>query len=189
MPIMSAMPRLPARQQGATLIIVVTMLVLITLIVLAGARSVTQQNSMASNARERDLAFQAAEAALRDAEARIPVFHANFAGAGLIVSNTTADITERATAAYWTNTYGWYNAAGVVNSAVSIQSATAVAGVDEQPRYVVERLPNGPAAGNCPGQTYYRYRVTTIAGGASTGTRKSAESRVILQAEFRYCAA
>jgi type IV pilus assembly protein PilX len=193
----------PHKQTGNTLIIGIIMLVLITLLVVAGGRSITQQTIMASNTRERDLAFQAAESALRDAETRLPVFHASFAGTGLITTTSTADIAYRSSAAYWTNPtsatppgYGWYTSTGAVDTSKSLQTATIVSGVDEQPRYVVEKLPEGPyratvlQLGECAVFEHHnRYRVTTIAVGASSGTRKSADTRVILQAEFRYCSA
>jgi type IV pilus assembly protein PilX len=191
-------PAFPHKQNGSTLIIGVIMLILITLLVITAGRGITQQNIMASNTRERDVAFQAAESALRDAETRLPVFHASFAGTGLITTTTTADIATRSTAAYWTTPttatppgYGWYTPTGAVDTSKSLQTSTIVSGVDEQPRYVIERLPNGPAPGGigeCGPQTHYRYRATTIAVGASSGARKSADTRVILQAEFRYCA-
>jgi type IV pilus assembly protein PilX len=191
-------PAFPHKQTGNTLIIGLIMLVLITLLVVAGGRSITQQTIMASNTRERDLAFQAAESALRDAETRLPVFHASFAGTGLITTTSTADIATRSSAAYWTNPtsatppgYGWYTSTGAVDTSKSLQTATIVSGVDEQPRYVVEKLPNGLSGSGTPcyPNTWYRYRATTIAVGASSGSRKSADTRVILQAEFRYCSA
>jgi hypothetical protein len=80
-----------------------------------------------------------------------------------------------------------------VNNARSLQTATVVNGVDQQPRFVVERLPDGPIDTLHPGpgvkyfecavdQVHYRYRVTTIAAGASAGAKKSADTRVVLQA-------
>jgi type IV pilus assembly protein PilX len=198
-------PSSPRRQGGNTLVIGVILLLLLTLLVISAGRGISLQTTMAGNTRDREVAFQAAESALRDAETRIPTFHGAFAGAGLITSNTAAEIATRATAAYWTNpaapsatSYGWYNADGSVNTGRSLQSATNVNGVDQQPRYVVERLPNGPIDPLHPGpgtkylecavdQVHHRYRVTTIAVGASAGARKSADTRVVLQAEIRYC--
>lgn len=203
---MRAQPPTLRRQAGNTLVIGVILLLLITLLVIAAGRGITLQTTMAGNTRDREVAFQAAESALRDAESRIPVFHAAFAGAGLITSATAAEIATRSTAAYWTNpdpvqsatSYGWYNANGSVNNARSLQTATVVNGVDQQPRFVVERLPDGPIDTLHPGpgvkyfecavdQVHYRYRVTTIAAGASAGAKKSADTRVVLQAEIRYC--
>lgn len=195
----------PRHQAGNTLVIGVILLLLITLLVIAAGRGITLQTTMAGNTRDRDVAFQAAESALRDAESTLPVLH-NQAGAGLITSATATEIATRSTAAYWTNpdpvqsatSYGWYNADGSVNNARSRQTGTVVAGVDQQPRYVVERLPDGPIDTLHPGpgikyvecavdQVHYRYRVTTIATGASAGAKKSADTRVVLQAEIRYC--
>jgi type IV pilus assembly protein PilX len=193
---MFATANLPRAQAGNTLIIGVILLLLISLLVIAAGRGITLQTTMSGNSRERDVAFQAAEAALRDAESRIGVFHASFAGTGLITTSTVADFTRRSTADYWTKSttaggYGWYDNSGAVDTSKSLQTATTVAGVDQQPRYVVERLlPGGPTGSGTPcyPNTWYRYRVTTIAVGASTEARKSADTRVILQAEFRHCA-
>ena len=58
--------RLPRRQQrGIVLIVALVMLVLITLVSLATIRSTTMDERMAGNARDRDRAFQAAEAAVQ----------------------------------------------------------------------------------------------------------------------------
>ena len=81
---------------------------LVTLIVLAASRSGRLQAIMSSNTRDRDLAFQAAEAALLDAETRLPGFHANnfqpgVALAGLIDRSTASTELKVAasTADYW----------------------------------------------------------------------------------------
>jgi type IV pilus assembly protein PilX len=52
-------------QQGVTLIITLVMLVVITLITISSMRSTTMNERMAGNARDRQRAFQAAEAAVR----------------------------------------------------------------------------------------------------------------------------
>ena len=63
-------------QRGFALLTGLIMLVLISLISLAAARGIRQETVMANNTRERDLAFQAAEAALADAESKLlPVYH------------------------------------------------------------------------------------------------------------------
>lgn len=54
-----------AHQRGATLIVLLVMLVVITLLALSTVRSTTMDERMAGNARDRDKAFQAAEAAVQ----------------------------------------------------------------------------------------------------------------------------
>lgn len=56
-------------QRGVVLIVALVMLVIITLLGLSSMRTVLLEERMASNTFDRSLAFQAAEAALRDGEA------------------------------------------------------------------------------------------------------------------------
>lgn len=63
-----AAPRHRSRQRGSTLIVALVFLLAMTLIGVTAMQSTSQQESMAGNARERNLAFQAAEASLRSGE-------------------------------------------------------------------------------------------------------------------------
>ncbi|MGH8378438.1 MAG: PilX N-terminal domain-containing pilus assembly protein, partial [Gammaproteobacteria bacterium] len=54
-------------QQGFVLIVALILLLVLTLLGLAAASSTSLEQRMASNARNRDLAFQSAEAGLRAA--------------------------------------------------------------------------------------------------------------------------
>lgn len=56
------------RQRGSTLLVGLVMLLLMTFIGLAAIRGSGMQELMAGNMRDRQLAFQAAESALREAE-------------------------------------------------------------------------------------------------------------------------
>jgi type IV pilus assembly protein PilX len=57
------------QQQGVVLIITLLILLLLTVIGVNAMQTNTQEEKMAGNMRDRNLAFEAAEAALRDAEA------------------------------------------------------------------------------------------------------------------------
>lgn len=59
---------LPRRQEGATLIVALVMLLLISLLAIGGMQSSALQERMASNAHDGAISFQAAEAALRQGE-------------------------------------------------------------------------------------------------------------------------
>jgi len=59
---------LQRRQEGAILVIALLFLVLLTIIGVSSISGVTLEEKMASNLREQNIAFQAAESALRDAE-------------------------------------------------------------------------------------------------------------------------
>lgn len=59
----------PRRQRGVALIVSLVLLVVITLLGVASLRGVVLEERMASNQYDRSIAFQAAEAALREGEA------------------------------------------------------------------------------------------------------------------------
>lgn len=61
-------PASPHRKRGFALITALVMLLVITILALAGARMAIDTKRMSRNQRDTDIAFQAAEAALRDAE-------------------------------------------------------------------------------------------------------------------------
>ena len=65
---MKTLPTPQRRQQGAILIIALLFLVLLTIIGVSSISGVALEEKMASNLREQNVAFQAAESALRDAE-------------------------------------------------------------------------------------------------------------------------
>ena len=60
--------RYPARQQGAVLFVSLLLMLVMTLLTVAAMQTTTLEESMAANLKDRNLAFQAAESALRDAE-------------------------------------------------------------------------------------------------------------------------
>ena len=212
-------PLLRRSQLGMVLITGLLLLVMVTLIVLAASRGGRLQAVMASNTRDRDLAFQAAEAALLDGEDRVVAFHDIFqAPANSKLTNPAPGLLNRdalnneaektrlivlgSMADYWikptgTDGYGWFDGNGAIDSSKSIASNKTVRGVDAQPRFVVEYLGTASgsvASGNssssspCGSQPHYRYRITTLAVGASAGSRKQVDTHVILQSEYRHCA-
>jgi type IV pilus assembly protein PilX len=61
-------PRPPSRQRGISLIVSLILLLLVTLVALASVRTVVLQSRMSATSHDRNLAFQAAESALRAAE-------------------------------------------------------------------------------------------------------------------------
>lgn len=61
------------RQDGATLLVALVMLIVMTLLGLASIRGTSMQERMGANMYDRSLAFQAVESALREAEASITV--------------------------------------------------------------------------------------------------------------------
>lgn len=202
--------RSPRNQQGMVLVTGLLLLLVVTLVVLAASRSGRLQAVMSSNTRDRDLAFQAAEAALVDGEERLAFeYHARFTdsansnvenvAAGLLNRNAlsasakTAIIVKASKTDYWISPtsaggYGWFDANGAIDGSKSIAINQLIEGVDQPPRFVIEYLGTAAPSVDCTApRTHYRYRITALAVGASAASRKQADTRVLLQSEYRLC--
>ena len=136
-------------QRGAVLVTGLIFMVVLTLLVVSGMRGTILEEKMAGNARDADLAFQSAEAALRAGEqvlnGTLPVFAAT--GANLTVGSRDS--------VYWLSNHNW--------SSDSTAYASVLDGTAAAPRYVIEELPAVPEVGGSvkfgPLETTY-YKVT-----------------------------
>lgn len=147
-----------SKQSGAVLITGLIFMVVLTIIVISALRSATLEERMAANARNRQLALQAAEAVLRDAEATLfaaapfsPFTPASFtAGCTSGLCNLpAAGATPRWRTIDWSST--------AVTRSFNNAGASDLAGVASQPRYIVE-IANVPVSGGgggiCPKVLY-----------------------------------
>lgn len=173
---------LPGRQKGVALIVALVFLAVLALLGVTIARNSTMEERMAGNTRDRDLAFQAAEAALKDAEVDLfpgadPVTNPGLVGnafdgstPGLITYVANANDTT-----YW-KAYNWNGA--------SQEATAALANVIVKPRYVIEKKPNTITPATPPlvpaPVTVQHYRVTARGVGATP------DAVVILQAEYEF---
>jgi len=157
----------PSRQRGVTLIVALIFLAILMLLGVTVAQTTSMEERMAGNTRDRNLALQSAEAALKAADTALKALPKDGAGNITTVFNgstagyVTYNAANASDAAYW-NTYNW---AGASHSA-----GTALSQVVSQPLYVIEKLPDVA--------TTQRFRVTARGVGASTSTV------VILQAGY-----
>lgn len=120
---------LPIKQRGAVLIVGLIMLLLMTIVGLSSIRGSSMQELMAGSLRDRQISFQAAEAALRAAEADVLSAQPDVSGAvfGYMNENSAGG-----TANFW-HTYDWEDANSVaMGTDIPMSAAEA--------RYVVERL-------------------------------------------------
>jgi len=166
-------------QQGAALVVVLILLLMMTLLGLASLRGTMMEERMSANMFDRSISFQAAEAALREAETRLlqPGVRAAFpvaAGAcndGLCATPVPAEnVPERAEDP---NFNGWYSVAEQVN---------VLAGT---PQYFVEYMGEAPAWPMCdreiPRQASCmrpRYRIT------ARSNAGEGRAHVIVQSSF-----
>jgi type IV pilus assembly protein PilX len=122
------------REQGVALFIALVVLLIITILGISGLQTTTLEERMAAGARDRDLAFQAAEAALTQGEAFVETlgpadmnqFTANTNG--LYVPPTDPDDPPR-----WEEV-DWENDTGIPTVGVSID------GLASQPKYIIEHM-------------------------------------------------
>ena len=169
------------RQDGVALFIALVVLLVITVLGISGLQTTTLEERMAASARDRDIAFQAAEAALFQAEqfvTGLPVtglaqFDLNTAG--LYRPQTDPALDD------WWETVDWENDGTLPTVGVAIN------GVAAQPRYIVEyqtRVLAGDDAlnisnvGASVGTPTDIFRITAF------GTGGSDRANVMLQATY-----
>ncbi|MFD0666343.1 pilus assembly PilX family protein [Ramlibacter sp. MAHUQ-53] len=159
----------PRRRQSRGLALVVGLVILVVVMVLglAALRLGAMEERMAGYAQDRSLAFQAAEAALREAEALVdaiqPMPTAGAASACTDVSQPPASVRACTIPApqdtpRWTDTAftGWRDATTVGSGTLAVT-----------PQYFAEYLGNEFPCGDSPDapRNCRRYRITARAGG------------------------
>lgn len=170
-------------QRGSALIVSLVFLLVMTLIGVAAMQGTTQQESMASNARQRNLAFQSAEAALRAGEvilqnATLPIF--NNTGANLGLRQPVIPTTD--VSAFWLDVYCWVARTGCASAESQAYPGT-LAEISAPPRYVIEELPRVTLPGGSvklgplPDVGFYRVTARSLGG--------VADAVVILQSTYR----
>lgn len=166
--------RVEARERGASLVVALIFLIILTILGLTAMRVATMEERMSGNSRDRSLAFQAAEAALRDAEADI-VSSGRISGMtgadaactnGLCCNLSGLTCVEPAVPVYSNKSlkaapsvaYGTYT------------GATAISGLPLPPRYLIEPF-------MLDGKDYFRITVR--------GYGVNADTQVTLQEVYR----
>ncbi len=165
------------KQTGAALIVSLIILVLMTLLGLSSIRTSSLEEKMTTNLRDQELAFQAAEIALRDAEKRIsalvaePIATQDGSNENTWATNAMDSTPSNATPWWMERDEAWWNANGV--------ASVNVANVATPPRYVIEKLvfdkDSEIVGSNSPIEGLIYYRIT------ARGTGGSDQARVLLQ--------
>jgi type IV pilus assembly protein PilX len=175
----------PNHQTGISLVIVMIFLVILSVLGVSAMQSSTLGSRVARNEADRTLAFQAAEAALRDGELDIKNLKANNTacvaasagcraenisrGNGFDTSCTLGLCDSRAfTTPVWEDTAKW------ATTGTSVEYGTYTAAADlpvvgQQPRYILEYFPLGDSV---------VYRITAVGFGANTTTQVMLQATV-----------
>ena len=172
-------------QRGISLVIVMIFLVILSVLGVTAMQSSTLGSRIARNEADRTLAFQAAEAALRDGELDIKNLKADnsacvAASAGCrVLSISRGDgfdtvcnlglCDSRAfTTPVWEDATKW-TTTGASVAYGTYTTATALPVVGQQPRYILEYFPLGDSV---------IYRITAVGFGANTTTQVMLQSAV-----------
>jgi type IV pilus assembly protein PilX len=170
-------------QRGFVLIVALVLLLILTILGLAAAQSTSLQERMAGNARNRDMAFQAAEAGLRAAEnclstglAICTSFSNNTAGTYLFDPVNPPPPSDLNTPLWAVNGF-WNNPANVLS--YNTITGSNLPQVAVQPEIIIEQMPAIIAPGSNIGQQQFAgskpmlqlYRITAFGtGGDSSAT-------------------
>ncbi len=158
------------QQKGVTLVIALILLLVVSLLGLSAMKATTMEEKMVGNTQDLNMAFEAAETALRIAADDIP----NAESTGFSDDCTSGYCTAASGAddqARWEDT-----TLDVWNTAGKTQVTSGVGGVASQPQYIIEKLDYSSVGGSASLVTGYSsngasggsyYRVTTRATGAS----------------------
>ncbi|MBZ0070058.1 MAG: hypothetical protein K8F26_14735 [Thiobacillus sp.] len=175
--------RCETRQQGVALITGLIFMVVLTLMAVTAARMAGLEERMSGNMRDRSLAVQAAELALRDAEQDIRS-SGRVSGITNFVSACTNGlcyngIQGNANGTDWNITPAWSTvdmtaapdsvAFGDNTGAADpgTPGADLIAQLSASPRYIIEGIKKTPPGS---GQPVYYYRITVRAQGANPNT-------------------
>lgn len=173
------------KEKGVVLLTGMIFLVVLTIIVVAVMRNSTLEERMASNTRNRQLALQATEAVLRDAETALfatglatpfdPFVPASFTSACTngLCSIPVATATPRWADGTLSNTSKTRTFAAPI---APVTTAFTLAGISSQPRYLVELLDysNGGQAGRICPIVVYRISARGVAQDGSVVSLQSA---------------
>ncbi len=183
------MNRIARKQRGAVLIVALVMLLVLTLLGVSGMENTLLQEKMTGGIQDREIAFQSAEAALRDGESQIKTgslesksFPATCAN-GLCEDAANGDDV-------W-ETVNWSGSAVFTYGASTPASSLAI--VSEQPKYIIERFASLPPTFGDAFTVTDRYvssepvvyRVTAKGFGRNTDSGGNAVAEAMVQSVYR----
>lgn len=173
------------RQRGVTLITSLLMLVMVTVLALSVMNTSVFEERMAGNARDRALAFEAAEYALREAQeflagAVLPEFNEQGGSTGAYFKglDTSPTVNNKVLMEeeYWRDAHRWNT------KSIAAAETNAVLSGQVQPRYVIEEYQTVSCAAGSekwpPPPPRNIYKIT------ARGQGRTTEAVVILQAFY-----
>lgn len=164
------------KQQGFSLIMALGFMVFLTLIVISMVNVTSSDEKIARNSRDKDLAFAAAEAALRDAEMYVSgSYQFPYAPVNVIAFTNSCNnaLCDLRLTPYNLETQDFFATSGLGSKSNVLGTVTGSPPIksvpnQNQPRYLIEvvNVTNDPSNPNA-----YEYRITAQAEGRSPDTR------------------
>jgi type IV pilus assembly protein PilX len=175
---------LQSRERGISLIIVLLFLVIMTGLGATAIRTAMIEEKMSGNERDRQIAFEAAEAALRDGESEIVALLTS--ASGFTLACGTGLCVPSATATPQWSSVNWNGAVPHAYGSQSGAGTYPVTDVSRAPRYIIELLPDMPPLPGCSAVVSSRasctggtpFRITAV------GWGRRASTQVMLQSLF-----
>lgn len=173
-----------SRQGGSALIVSLLILLVLTVIGVTSMSTTSLQSKMATNTREYNIGFQAAESALRDGEAEVrdlsPVGFDAACTNGLCLAASDGTPVWSSTKPYWAKARAYGSQTGASQLLYLTDPAL-------KPKYLIEKLPLAPAPGDNTSQMgcyncslpIQNYRIT------ASGTGANGTASVVLQSVYR----
>ena len=178
---------LPRRQRGISLVVVLLFLVIMMGLGTTAIRTATIEEKLSGNERDQQIAFEAAEAALRDGERYVRSALSASSGFSFGCTNGLC-IPSNTGTAQW-NTIDWGGAIPRAYGSVTGIGSYPDTTVSRAPRFIIELLPNmPPGAGSSLGlssrQTFGQgtpFRVTAVGWGRRQSTLVMLQSVYVKQ--------
>lgn len=176
-------------QRGVALFVSLVFLVILTLLGVAAFQSATLQEKMSGNLRDQSIAFQSAEAALRDGESVVAATlniatPAGYSCTGGLCRPTFCDSGGTCTPA--AGTPQWQNVSWAPASTTTVMISSGISGVAQQPRYLIEKMNSFvPDSGSRKVPTTSNlvtpFRVTAVGWGSNVLSRSTLQSVYLKQ--------
>jgi type IV pilus assembly protein PilX len=178
---------LPQRQRGISLVVVLLFLVIMMGLGTTAIRTATIEEKLSGNERDQQIAFEAAEAALRDGERYVRASLSSSSGFSFACSNGLCVPSSTATAAW--NAVDWSGTIPRAYGSVTGLGTYPDTTVSRAPRFIVELLPNmAPSSGNSLGLgsrdqfgVGTPYRITAVGWGRRASTQVMLQSVYVKQ--------
>lgn len=181
-------------QKGAVLVVSLIILLLMTLVGITAMQVSTVQEKMASNLREQNIAFQAAEAALRRGEQVVP--SGDYPATGCTKGYCTPENITGAGTPAWASV-DWKDSDQVLTDTKGFISSDddpvpAKPLVARRPRHIIENISAIPTTGSSGGTGWEDkdtnktklYRITAQGYGLATDDNGQPLARVMLQSVY-----